>query len=64
MVMENNKIYEWIVNIINSCRDDFHFEAVDNLIELFLEREKDEDLYLQLKGLRKNKWNEIHYILE
>jgi len=62
--MENNKIYEWIVNIINSCRDDFHFEAVDNLIELFLEREKDEDLYLQLKGLRKNKWNEIHYILE
>ena len=62
--MENNKIYEWIVNIIKSCRDDFHFEAVDNLIELFLEREKDEDLYLQLKGLRKNKWNEIHYILE
>jgi hypothetical protein len=64
MVMENNKIYEWIGNIINSCRDDFHFEAVDNLIELFLEREKDEELYLQLKGLRKKKWNEIHYILE
>lgn len=62
--MENNKIYEWIVNIINSCRDDFHFEAVDNLIELFLEREKNEELYINLKALRISKWNDIHYILQ
>lgn len=58
-----NKIYNWIVNIIDSCRDDFHFEAVDKLIELFLEKEKNEELYLNLKALRISKWNDIHLIL-
>jgi hypothetical protein len=36
--MENNtindeKYFNWISGIIDSCTDTFHFEALDNLIE-------------------------------
>ena len=37
------KLNEWIENIIQSCTDDFHFEAIDKLIELYHERTKNED---------------------
>ncbi len=56
-------IFKWISNITSSCTDDFHFEAVDNLVELFHEREKNDDLYSELKHLRHLKWNEIHGII-
>ena len=61
-IMVNN-IYEWISKIIQSANNDFHFEAVDKLIELFFEKFQDEDLKLQLEIQRTNRWNEIHNIL-
>ena len=57
------KLNEWIENIIQSCTDDFHFEAIDKLIELYHERTKNEDLTSDLKMLRAKKWNEIHAIV-
>jgi hypothetical protein len=43
--MENKQnLYDWIVKIIDSCTDDFHFEGVDRIIELFNDRFKDEDI--------------------
>lgn len=65
--METGKerdLYEWLVKIIDTCCHDFHFEAVDNLIELYYERVKDEAKKTELQMLRQNKWNEIHYILK
>ena len=61
--MDKNNIYEWIVKIIQTCNNNFHFEAVDKLIELFYEKENDEELKVQLQILRQQKWNEIHNIL-
>lgn len=58
------QLFNWISKIIETCTHDFHFEAVDNLIELFYEREKDEKLKTELQLLRRSKWNEIHFILE
>ena len=58
-----NNIYEWIIRIIETCNNDFHFEAVDKLILLFFEKYQDEAKKLELEILRTNKWNEIHHIL-
>ena len=59
----NKDVFEWIVKIIDNCNNDFHFEGVDNLINLYYEKEKNEDLKIELQLLRNKKWNEIHDIL-
>ena len=62
--MENKQnLYDWIVKIIDSCRDDFHFEGVDRVIELFNDKFKDDNLHFELKMKRTDKWNEIHTII-
>lgn len=57
-------IYDWICRIIDTCNHDFHFEAVDRLIALFYEREKDEAKMLELQIRKQDKWNQIHYIIK
>ena len=61
--MDKTGIYNWLLKIIETCNNDFHFEAVDKLIELFYEKEKDESLTDSLKLARLDKLNEIHHIL-
>ena len=56
-------IYDWITRIIDTCNSNFHFEAVDKIIDLFYEKYQDEKRKLELKNLRTIKWNEIHGIL-
>lgn len=63
MQLKDNALANWIIQIIDSCNNDFHFDAVDRLIELFYEREKNEDLKIELMLLKQKKWNEIHNIL-
>lgn len=58
-----NELFDWITKIIDSCTDDFHFEGADNIIELFNEKFKDEEMYFQLKMKRTDKWNTIHAII-
>lgn len=60
---EKQQNYNWLMNIIDSCNNDFHFTAVDKLIELFLSRHKDETLTDCLKAQRTSHWNFIHSIL-
>lgn len=60
----NDHIYEWLVRVIDTCYHDFHFEAIDNLIALYYEREKDQAKKDELELLRAKKWNEIHMILK
>jgi hypothetical protein len=63
--MEKDRdLYEWIAKIIDTCNQDFHFEAVDNLINLYHERVKDEKKKIELEFLRQEKWNQIHFILK
>jgi hypothetical protein len=57
-------IHTWIQTIIESCTDDFHFEAVDRLIDLYREQIKDEDSAVELEMSRANKWNKIHGIVK
>lgn len=57
-------LFDWISVIISSCTDDFHFEAVDKLIELYYERTKDDEHTTELKHQRSLKWNDIHGIVK
>ncbi len=63
--MENrtDNIFDWICKIIETCNNDFHFEAVDKLISLYFEREKNEEKQFELEALKVRRWNEIHHIL-
>lgn len=61
--MKKQTIYDWVAKIISTCTNDFHFEAVDKLIELYYEREKDDKKHTELRMLKKIKWDEIHNIL-
>lgn len=55
-------IFQWIANIIQTCNNDFHFDSVDKLIDLYYQRDKDEQKVIELKLLRKAKWDEIHFL--
>jgi hypothetical protein len=57
------EVYDWIVKIINTCTDDFHFDCVDKLIDLFYVRFGDADKRDDLIMIRSKKWNETHAIL-
>ena len=57
--------YNWISNIIQSCTNSFHFQAVDKLIELFEARYNniDSTTTTDLKQKRQNQFNDCHFIL-
>lgn len=63
MQYTDDHIFDWVSRIIDNCTHDFHFDAVDRLIDLYYERVKDEPKYLELKLMKKVKWDEIHNIL-
>ena len=60
----NRELFEWVAKIIDTCTNDFHFSAIDKLIELFYEVEKNEYQKDELTFLREQKWNKIHGILK
>lgn len=55
--------YEWICRIIETCNNQFHFDGIDRLIELFGENFKDENKVVLLKNIRNQKFAEVHNIL-
>ena len=57
-------MFYWIAKIIDTCNNDFHFEAIDNLIEIHYKNFKNEEHKTDLELLRTKKWNEIHVILK
>lgn len=63
MEKRTETIYDWMCRIIDTCYHDFHFEAIDRLIDLYFEREKDEQKRTELLMRKKKKWDEIHFIL-
>ena len=60
----NRELFDWVAKIIDTCTNDFHFSAIDKLIELFYEVEKNESQKDELNILRIQKWNKIHGILK
>lgn len=65
--MKSVQDYNWIYGIIQSCNNDFHFECVDALIQLFTQKYRMQDtdeLLLNLLYTRQDKWNHIHSILK
>ena len=56
--------FEWISKIIMTCKNNFHFEAIDNLIDIHYKNFKNEEHKTDLEHLRVSKWNEIHFILK
>lgn len=57
------EVFNWIVKIIETCNNDFHFEGIDKLIDLFYDKYKNDKLTDELKLARIRMWNKIHDIL-
>lgn len=62
--LKEDKLFDWVSNIIDTCTHDFHFDAVDRLIELYFERTKNEENRFELEYRKTRKWNDIHMILK
>jgi hypothetical protein len=60
---QQDTAYDWVARIIATSNNSFHFDAVDRLIDLYYEREKDEVKQTELKMLKKIRWDDIHTIL-
>jgi hypothetical protein len=63
MISETDSTFDWIMKIIDTCNNDFHFESVDKLIELYFVKTKDEDRYIDLQLYRIQKYKDVHNIL-
>ena len=59
-----NNLNEWVLKVIETCKHNDHLEGVDRLIDLYYEKEKNEQLRDELKLAREMKYNEIHDILK
>jgi hypothetical protein len=58
------KAYDWITRITATCNNQFHFDGLDKLIELFATNFPEElEKIDELKMKRFEKWNEVHNIL-
>ena len=57
--------FKWVIAIIRSGNNDFHFEVIDNLITLFISKYPDAtEAEMQLIAVRWETWNRIHVILK
>lgn len=61
--MEAEKSKAWIMGIIKSCNNSFHFEGADKLIEFYHTKYKLSGPYMELLQARTEQWNLIHQIL-
>jgi hypothetical protein len=61
---KKQKDYNWIMNIIDSCDNTFHFDCVDSIIELFEKKYNDGHLATCLKTQRNEHFNDVHSILQ
>lgn len=55
--------YNWVQKLIDSCTNDFQFDGIDNIIELYHAKHKNTSLYMCLLEQRTAHWNTIHSIL-
>ncbi len=60
---EDQKDYNWIQSIIDSCNNTFHFACVDRLIELYAEKHNNHNLLMCLTTQRTVHYNLVHGIL-
>ncbi len=56
--------YVWVQRNIDSCNNDFQFECIDIIIELFHKKHNKADFYMCLLQQRTAHWNTIHSILK
>ena len=59
-----DEVFDWIVRIVETCQNDFHFDCADKLIELFYIRFNNEsrrDDILQVRNMRYYFLNNIVY---
>jgi len=60
---DSEKAKDWIARVIETSTNSFHFQAIDNLIDLHFQIYGDEDMKLDLQLIKTRKWNEIHVTL-
>lgn len=61
---EAQKDHNWIMAIIDSCNNTFHFECVDRLIDLYAEKHNNAMLSLALLKQREVHFNNVHSIIK
>jgi hypothetical protein len=63
MCNEQQQTYNWIMSIIDSCNNTFHFEAVNRIIDLYMHKYKDMPQTTHLLLLhRATHFNNVHIL--
>jgi hypothetical protein len=60
---DDQKDYNWLQSIIDSCNNTFHFACVDRMIELYAEKHHNANLIMCLIQQRAVHYNNVHGIL-
>lgn len=57
--------YDWIIKVLGTCTNTFHFSCIDNLIDLYNTKHTDcgKELSIQLLYEREIKYKLVHGIL-
>jgi hypothetical protein len=63
MKSDNDTTFDWIVRIIETSTNPFHFECVDKLIELYFQKTNNEVNKLELQFLRWMRYKETQTTL-
>ncbi len=57
--------FEWVLHIVESCNEPFHFTGADILIDLFQKSEySSPERVDKLRTARAKRWNFLHGILQ
>ncbi len=57
--------FEWVLQIVESCHEPFHFTGADTLIDLFQKSEyTSPERVDKLRAARAKRWNFLHGILQ
>jgi hypothetical protein len=63
MKSDNDTTFDWIVRIIETSTNPFHFECVDKLIELYFQKTNNDNNKKELELLRWLRYNDTQTIL-
>lgn len=51
-LIEKSKAYDWIISLIDSCKNEFHFESAGKVIAFFNQKFSDNDKTLELNAYK------------
>jgi hypothetical protein len=61
---ESRATKDWLKKVINSCTNTIHFEYAQVLVDLFKEKCKHEDEYIEVQDYYNHAFNAVHFVIK